>query len=1662
MLDVTCDLRQTADLLDGLELGFCAFDAEDRALGWNKTFLRFFPEHDGHVFVGEHYGDNLRRFYKARLGADELPLIEDHVAKGIARHRSQSRPFSFEHRGRWLRVVAQSIPGVGRVRSWTEVPAPLDNAQKDEVSLATSPSAVVDDLPDGIAAFDGRGRITSVNAEFRAIYGLSHEGAVIGRSFREVVEAVWAVAGPSGPADFITVVAPHLDEALRFPGAAFEVPLPAGRWVRVIERVDQGRLVSNVHFDITLFKREEERLRLAEARARRREAHLKSIIDRAPIGMTVVSADGSIVETNSAFRTAFGLDDEGGCIGQPLASLTASCAHSALATLIAAAQADDVAASPAELEFVRRDGRVMWGAVSAVRLDESGPISHLLVQIQDVTIQKEAEADRNATLDRLSATLQSMDQGLLMVDADEIVQLCNPKALELLDLPAEFMACRPRFQDVLAFQMAQGEFTAESLPEYRRWLSRGHFNDVETYQRTRPNGAMLEIRTVPLRTGGAVRTFTDITHLANAEAQAREANRMLLLAEQIAKVGHWRVDLRSNSLTWSSEVFRMHGLDETTFRPEVATAIEAYHADDREEVSACVSRAICSGSSFQFALRIMRPDGETRNVLSRGLAETGADGVVVAIFGTIMDVTELKRAERTIMEKSVLLEATLDSMDQGLVMIGGDGRVQVANRRFCELLDLPSEFVAKNPDFEDVLERLDQSGEFASTDDDFQIRIRNRGAPLTLGTYERRRPNGTILGVRTVAMAAGQGVVRTYADITAQREAESAVSESEARFRMLAETTNDVITKLSLGLRLEYVSPAVRNLLGYEPADMLGLDSCAVLDPEDAPPIHEMRRKLAAGEIVGDRLISTYRSRHKNGHAVWIEADATLLRDPTTGAPSAILCSSRDIGDRKRAELALIESQARYRLLAETTNDVITRLNLDFKREYVSPTIRALLGFEPEELLGHQPSATIHPDDAQIVRELARGLVAGQADGDRVTATYRTQHKDGRWIWIDAAMSLVRDEASGQPLSIVCSLRDVTLRRSAELALQDSEARYRLLAENTSELIMLGHDDGRRSYISPASMRLLGYTPDELHAMKLRDYVHQDDIGKLFEATSKVGRGQDQAAIVYRSRHKERGWIWVEGVFRRVPDAGAGEPSIVATFRDVSERQLQADALEKAKIAAEMAQEQAEAASTAKSDFLASMSHEIRTPLHSVIGYTDLLLEKSNLSAEQLLYASRIKGSGTALLTVVNDILDFSKIEAGEIELELQPFDLASMVDETIAIVQSMADAKGLALAATIGRDVPAALIGDRDRLRQILLNLLNNAIKFTATGSVTLAVSHIDTCALRPLTSFSICDTGIGIAMDRIDRLFKRFSQVDGSVRREFGGTGLGLAISKQLVELMSGTIGVDSVPGMGSTFWFAVPLEGAAIKPKIAAVDAISAEACQGIDILLVEDIEINQQLAVAILKMAGHRVDVVGDGADAIMAVQAKVYDVVLMDVQMPGMDGVTATHHIRELEGASAHVPIIAMTANVLPAQIQRFRDAGMDAHVGKPFKRDELFATIDRALKPVGKTALDDSYDLTREVLGPEGMVKMLRLLQSMLAEDFVDHVLTGPVNPSVLAAEAHKVVSAAGMLGFRELSEKCATLEEACRTDRQTLEMIEEARRLRDMALATIAEICAA
>ncbi|HEV2366243.1 MAG TPA: ATP-binding protein [Caulobacteraceae bacterium] len=513
----------------------------------------------------------------------------------------------------------------------------------------------------------------------------------------------------------------------------------------------------------------------------------------------------------------------------------------------------------------------------------------------------------------------------------------------------------------------------------------------------------------------------------------------------------------------------------------------------------------------------------------------------------------------------------------------------------------------------------------------------------------------------------------------------------------------------------------------------------------------------------------------------------------------------------------------------------------------------------------------------------------------------------------------------------------------AQGRLIDSEARYRVLADNVTDVIALTRLDGKRLYISPSIAGLLGYSAEEMLAASNFDHVHPEDREKTLAQMASMAERGGRETLDYRCLHRDGSVVWVETSFSVADMGERGEPpTLVTVTRNITARkQMETELI--------AARERAEQAARAKSEFLANMSHELRTPLNAIIGFSGLLKASPGLGERDARHARLINDASATLLQIVNGVLDFSRFEAGVVELEAHPFDPLEAAKAVAALVGEQASAKGLSLQVR-GEGDGGEVVGDASRLRQVLLNLVANALKFTAAGGIEITVKQSSAKGGRRLR-FEVRDTGIGIPKEQLASIFERFAQADASVSRRFGGAGLGLAISKHIVDLMSGRIGGDSAPGQGSTFWFEIVLPRAT-RESLRKTGAETPEAPATLDrplrLLVAEDVEVNRELILALLQPFDVAIDFAHDGVGAIEAVEGADYDLILMDVQMPVMDGLAAARRIRAMARPGAHkAPIIAMTANVLPDQVQRCLDAGMNDHLGKPISPARLIEVINR-------------------------------------------------------------------------------------------------------------------
>jgi len=606
--------------------------------------------------------------------------------------------------------------------------------------------------------------------------------------------------------------------------------------------------------------------------------------------------------------------------------------------------------------------------------------------------------------------------------------------------------------------------------------------------------------------------------------------------------------------------------------------------------------------------------------------------------------------------------------------------------------------------------------------------------------------------------------------------------------------------------------------------------------------------------------------------------------------------------------------------------------------EYANPAFARMVGSRPEELIGRSMDEFIHPQDLPILIKARSRRQEGE------TSSY-----EARLIRSDRCVFPVQVTGTprwqdGKVLGSILAVTDLTERKRFEDELKKSEAKNRALLDAIPDAIFLLDEEGNFLDYRASNSSILYAPPEAFMGKNIHSIMPQD----LVELTmNNLGLARQSGKMqVFEYQLPTNGEI--KHFEARINLCEGGD--FLALVRDVTERKRSDEMLWKAK-------EEAEAAAKAKSEFLANMSHEIRTPLNAVIGLTGLLLD-TDLTPEQRNYLEIVRDSGDSLLSVINNILDFSKIDGGMMELEHSPFDLRRCIESTMDLMVTRAAEKGLVLKVVLDDQLPTMLVGDASRLRQVLANLLSNAVKFTDKGFVEVSVrgnAIQEGFELR----FDVFDTGIGVPQDNLDRLFMPFSQIDSSITRKYGGTGLGLAISKRLVEMMGGRIWARSDPGVGSTFSFTVKVKLPCMQPVQHKVKDLKPEIkppieghfqqARPLSILLAEDNAVNQMVLLQMLRKIGYQADLASNGFDVLAALDRQAYDVVLMDIQMPDMDGFEATRRILARFPKKKRPRIIALTAHALNGDRERCLEAGMDSYLSKPVKIEDL----QSALRPTG-------------------------------------------------------------------------------------------------------------
>jgi PAS domain S-box-containing protein len=835
---------------------------------------------------------------------------------------------------------------------------------------------------------------------------------------------------------------------------------------------------------------------------------------------------------------------------------------------------------------------------------------------------------------------------------------------------------------------------------------------------------------------------------------------------------------------------------------------------------------------------------------------------------------------------------------------------------------------------------------------------------------------GRLYEVSTVPIDVDQAEPRNLfilRDITRRKQAEAALEQSESLFRGLFDLSPDAVVLIDphdskVSWPIIDCNKAAGVMNGYQREELIGhsIDILNVSRGTEA----ERGAYLSQLRAVENLKLET-QHRRKNGEVFPVEVSTRLI---TIGERELVIGIDRDITDRKRMDEKLAKSEAELRALFGAMQDVVMVFDREGRYVQIAPTSTEMLYQSPEEMLGKTVFDVLAPALAQkihaAIQEVLRTRKLVHVEYSLPVANSEED------VWKDAAVTPLTYD------TVFWIARDITARKRVEAELiQEKQFQEALIHHSPTSIIVLDNQ-GNIISCNPAFEQLYGYTATEAVGKNLDSLITTPET--LEQASTYTQQALSGLVHGFGKRRRKDGSFASVEIFGVPLIVGEERAGALVIYHDITEL--------------DRARTEAEEANRAKSEFLANMSHEIRTPMNGVMGMLELALE-TQLTTEQRDYLETSLHSAEALLALLNDILDFSKIEAGRLQLEKINFNLRNTVEDVAYTLAARAQEKGLEIACLIHPDVSSNLRGDPGRLRQVLVNLVGNAIKFTHHGEIVIQAESIEENQSHALVHFAVQDTGVGIPLERQAAIFDRFTQADGSTTRKFGGTGLGLTICKQLVEAMGGKIGVGSRPGVGSTFWFDISFEkqprGRQGTAPLSPIGPVNLGAAR---ILVVDDNQTNRLVLMKNVEAMGCRVDAVSSGAKTLESLRnaqrgGEPYHVVLLDMQMPGMDGEQTARAIKS-DPAVKEVKIIILTSMGHRGDAARMEALGCSGYLLKPVKQQMLF---DATMAVLGREKEADQALITRHVLSEQRKFG-LRLL---LAED-------NPINQKVAVAVLQK------------------------------------------------------
>ena len=1101
-------------------------------------------------------------------------------------------------------------------------------------------------------------------------------------------------------------------------------------------------------------------------------------------------------------------------------------------------------------------------------------------------------------------------------------------------------------------------------------------NNALLYQKLEQMNEFLEAR-VNERTTELSRANQELASIIKAQEQTsdqlrRSERRFQLMAQHINDV-FWMIEPDSPGAAFVSPAY------EKIWRRPVEDLYknrkqwyEAIHPEDLPIVESNFDQHKIGKSTFTH-FRIIQPDGKIRWIEDRVFPVTDSEGNLEFITGLASDITERKKAEAALKESEQKYRLVVERANDGIAILQ-NGLIMFGNQRLSEMIGLTPDNLLGRSFFDFI-----HPSKTEEVRDRYHKRMRGETAPARYDSILVDR-----LG-RSVHVEANAGLINYNGspadlvylrDITEAKKAEEALRASEKKHRQLYESMRDGYVVFDLEGRIVESNRFFQEMLGYDNLEIEQLTS-KDLTPEKW---REIEASILNKEVIARGYSQVYEMeyRRRDGATFPVSLRTYLIRGDD-GEPAGMWSIARDITRQKEIENELREGQDVLRALIDSNPESLFLMEADGKILAANETVARRHGTIPGEMIGRNMFDMLPPDQAQKRRTMMKKVLT-EARPVKFSDT-----RDDRSVEIHFEPILDPD---GRVTKLAVFGQDVTERKQSEERKKLNQARLEALYKLTQ--LDAATDQEVTDFALEEAVRFTKSTGGYLHFLKddqvsLELYTWSSGVRKHCRAVPHPHYPLAQAGVWadcvrlgkpilhndYPALTGKRGLpeghfpvirhmsvpIFDEG--KVVAVAGVGNKEDPYDETDVKQLYLFMDGmwkiLRKKRINSELilAKEMAEYANTAKSEFLANMSHEIRTPITGVLGMLNLL-QATKLNGEQKEYVEVAVNSSRGLLNVINDILDFSKIEAGKIELIIEPFDLEDLLKSVRGLFQNQAVQKGLNLYYTIDGNMPRRLIGDSGRLRQILFNLIGNAIKFTKVGEVRVEVRTLSADNDATSIKFTVSDTGVGVPQDKIENIFDSFTQIDGSYTREYQGTGLGLSIVKRLIELMGGRIEVKSQLGQGTSFTFNLTMKTARPSEKIhpEQTDHFLEKHSAPLNILVAEDNSVNRLLATRLLNKIGHKVVTAENGREALAKLAEARFDLIFMDVQMPFMDGVEATRRIRADQSGDfdPRIPIIAMTAHAMKGDRESFIEAGMDGYVAKPFQMEELYLAIAEAAK----------------------------------------------------------------------------------------------------------------